>query len=90
MQTVTLARNAMATRFELVLIGVDAARLRAAGEEALAEVDRLDEVELKGGFPLGFDRRGDVAGRGDHSRLGPFDFACEQAERFTSIDLARS
>ncbi len=40
MQTVTLARNAMATRFELVLIGADAARLRAAGEEALAEVDR--------------------------------------------------
>ena len=42
MQTVTLARNAMATRFELVLIGGDAARLRAAGEEALAEVDRLE------------------------------------------------
>ena len=42
MQTVTLARNAMATRFEVVLIGADAARLRAAGEEALAEVDRLE------------------------------------------------
>ncbi len=42
METVTLARNAMATRFELVLIGADAARLRAAGEEALAEVDRLE------------------------------------------------
>jgi FAD:protein FMN transferase len=41
-QTVTLARNAMATRFELVLMGADAARLRAAGEEALAEVDRLE------------------------------------------------
>ncbi|HEY3912942.1 MAG TPA: FAD:protein FMN transferase [Verrucomicrobiae bacterium] len=41
-QTVTLARNAMATRFELVLMGEDPVRLRAAGEEALAEVDRLE------------------------------------------------
>jgi FAD:protein FMN transferase len=39
---VTLARQAMATRFELVLHGEDAVRLRAAGEEALAEVDRLE------------------------------------------------
>ena len=42
METVTLARNAMATRFEVVVIGKDAGRLRAAGEEALAEVDRLE------------------------------------------------
>lgn len=42
MQTVTLARNAMATRFEMVLMGPDPIRLRAAGEEALAEVDRLE------------------------------------------------
>ncbi len=42
METVTLARNAMATRFELVLHGENASRLRAAGEEALAEVDRLE------------------------------------------------
>jgi FAD:protein FMN transferase len=42
MQTVTLARNAMATRFEVVLIGENPVRLRAAGEEALAEVDRLE------------------------------------------------
>lgn len=41
-QTVSLARNAMATRFELMLMGPDAVRLRAAGEEALAEVDRLE------------------------------------------------
>ncbi len=32
----------MATRFELVLQGEDAVRLRAAGEEALAEVKRLE------------------------------------------------
>jgi thiamine biosynthesis lipoprotein len=43
MQTVTLAREAMATRFELVLHGENAMRLRAAGEEALAEVERLEQ-----------------------------------------------
>lgn len=42
MQTVTLARHAMATRFELVLHGDDAISLRAAGEEALNEIDRLE------------------------------------------------
>lgn len=41
-QTVALARHAMATRFEIVLHGADPSRLRAAGEEALDEVDRLD------------------------------------------------
>ena len=42
MQTVTLARDAMATRFELVLHGENAAALRAAGEEALDEIARLE------------------------------------------------
>jgi FAD:protein FMN transferase len=42
MQTVTLARNAMATRFELVLCGDNPIALRAAGEEALNEVERLE------------------------------------------------
>lgn len=42
METVTLARNAMATRFEIVLHGENRARLRGAGEEALAEVDRIE------------------------------------------------
>ncbi|MCU0782580.1 MAG: FAD:protein FMN transferase [Verrucomicrobia bacterium] len=42
MPTVTLARHAMATRFELVLHGDHPAALRAAGEEALAEIDRLE------------------------------------------------
>ena len=42
MHTVTLARHAMATRFELVLHGEDATALRAAGEEALDEIDRLE------------------------------------------------
>ncbi|PAW85129.1 MAG: hypothetical protein B9S33_10410 [Pedosphaera sp. Tous-C6FEB] len=40
---VTLARHAMATRFELVLHGGDAAALRAAGEEALDEIARLED-----------------------------------------------
>jgi thiamine biosynthesis lipoprotein len=42
METVALAVHAMATRFELVLYGEDAARLRAAGEEALREIERLE------------------------------------------------
>jgi thiamine biosynthesis lipoprotein len=37
-----LAAYAMATRFELVLDGGDDARLRAAGEDALDEIARLD------------------------------------------------
>lgn len=42
MTTVRLALEAMATRFELLLQGDDPVRLRAAGEEALAEIKRLD------------------------------------------------
>ena len=42
MTTVTLARHAMATRFELVLHGEGQSALRAAGEEALDEIDRLE------------------------------------------------
>jgi thiamine biosynthesis lipoprotein len=41
-QTVALARNAMATRFEIVLHGDDPVALRAAGEEALDEIDRIE------------------------------------------------
>lgn len=43
MLTVTLARHAMATRFELVLHGGEEAALRAAGEEALEEIARLED-----------------------------------------------
>jgi FAD:protein FMN transferase len=39
---VVLALEAMATRFELVLDGPDRARLRAAGEEALFEIERVE------------------------------------------------
>ena len=43
MQTVRMALNAMATRFELLLHGDDAVLLRGAGEEALAEIKRLEQ-----------------------------------------------
>jgi FAD:protein FMN transferase len=39
---VALALEAMATRFELLLDGADPVRLRAAGEEALAEIARVE------------------------------------------------
>jgi len=42
MPRVTLARHAMATRFEVVLHGPNPVALRAAGEEALDEIERLD------------------------------------------------
>ena len=37
-----LATRAMGTRFELVLDGDDETRLRAAGEEALFEIEEVD------------------------------------------------
>jgi len=42
MPPVTLACHAMATRFELVLHGDNPVALRAAGEEALGEIERLE------------------------------------------------
>lgn len=42
MPAVTLARHAMATRFEFVLHGENPVALRAAGEEALEEIDHLE------------------------------------------------
>lgn len=42
MQIVQVARNAMATRFEIVLHGSNATILRAAGEEALDEITKLE------------------------------------------------
>jgi FAD:protein FMN transferase len=41
---VAVALEAMATRFELVLPGDDAVRLRAAGEDALREVERAEAL----------------------------------------------
>ena len=42
METVRLARHAMATRFEIVLQGPRSSKLRAAGEEALDEIERIE------------------------------------------------
>lgn len=42
-EPVTLARHAMATRFEIVLHGDNPVALRAAGEEALNEIERLEK-----------------------------------------------
>jgi FAD:protein FMN transferase len=39
---VAVARNAMATRFEILLFGENVVALRAAGEEALDEIERLE------------------------------------------------
>lgn len=39
---IALSLHAMATRFEVLLHGADSVRLRAAGEEALGEIERLD------------------------------------------------
>ena len=39
---VAVARNAMATRFEIVVHGHDEASLRAAAEEALNEIQRIE------------------------------------------------
>jgi thiamine biosynthesis lipoprotein len=39
---ITLSLHAMATRFELVLYGDDSVRLRAAGEQAFQEIERLE------------------------------------------------
>ncbi|HWC77460.1 MAG TPA: FAD:protein FMN transferase, partial [Blastocatellia bacterium] len=41
-QIITLSLHAMATRFELVLCGDEPVRLRAAGEQALQEIERLE------------------------------------------------
>ena len=46
MKTVSLARNAMATRFEMMLHGEDELGLRAAGEDALDEISGM----LNNGF----------------------------------------
>ena len=42
METVRVARQAMATRFEIVLHGENPVSLRAAGEEALEEIERIE------------------------------------------------
>jgi hypothetical protein len=52
---VALGLEAMATRFELILAGDDPSRLRAAGEEALQEIRRV-EAQLSRYRPAERDR----------------------------------
>jgi thiamine biosynthesis lipoprotein len=62
---IALSVAAMATRFELVLAGDDPVRLRASGEAALAEIERLERQ-------LSFYRRdSDVAWINDRAADGP-------------------
>src|SRR5262245_31363926 len=62
---VLVARHAMATRFEIALHGNDPTRLRAAGEEALDEIDRLESL-------LSLYRPGtDIAEVNAHAHAGP-------------------
>jgi thiamine biosynthesis lipoprotein len=42
METITVARHAMATRFEMLLQGENGVALRAAAEQALDEIERLE------------------------------------------------
>jgi FAD:protein FMN transferase len=42
MKRLAVARNAMATRFEFLLLGEHEMQLRAAGEEALEEIERVE------------------------------------------------
>jgi FAD:protein FMN transferase len=63
--TLTLACDAMATRFELVLIGTDPLRLRAAGEMALEEIAEC-EARLSR-----FDPASDIARLNRQAGQGP-------------------
>ncbi len=65
MTPVTLATFAMATRFELVLYGENPVRLRAAGEEALGDIKRLDRQLSR------FDPESDVSWINAHAAEGP-------------------
>jgi len=62
---VRLACFAMATRFEILLEGEDPARLRAAGEEALAEIESLDRRLSR------FRPDSDVSRINAHAATGP-------------------
>lgn len=84
MQTLTLARNAMNTRFELVLHGDQAASLRAAAEEALTEVERI-EAQLSLFQPSSEIARVNALAAREPVRASPEVFALlEQAQRLSA------
>lgn len=84
METVTLACRAMNTRFELVLHGSNAASLRAAGEEALREVERL-EAQLSLFRPGSDIARVNALAAREPVRVSPETFALlEHAQRLSA------
>jgi thiamine biosynthesis lipoprotein len=80
MPPLTLARNAMNTRFELVLHGGSPASLRAAAEEALNEVERI-EAQLSLFRPDSEIARVNALAAFEPVRVSP--------EVFALLDLAR-
>jgi FAD:protein FMN transferase len=69
MPAVTLACHAMATRFELVLHGENPAALRAAGEEAIQQIEQLEaRLSL-------FRPSSEIAGLNTHAARGPVPVA---------------
>ena len=83
MLPVTLACQAMATRFEIVLAGHDPVRLRAAGEEALHEIGRL-EAQLSLYRPESEIAEVNARAAREPVRVSPRVFALlQQAERLS-------
>jgi thiamine biosynthesis lipoprotein len=64
-EDVRLAVEAMGTRFELVMYGADRVQLRAAGEEALAEIARLHRQLSR------YDRASDISWINAHAASAP-------------------
>ncbi len=82
-QPVRLARHAMATRFEWVLWGQTPERLRAAGEEALDEVDSLESALSRYRGSSDIARVNAEAGVGP-VRVSPSTFRLLERARFLS------
>jgi len=77
MPIITLARHAMATRFELALHGEKEPALRAAGEEALHEIDQL-EAQLSLYRPTSEIARANAQAAREPVRVSPRVFALLQ------------
>jgi len=87
MHTVAVALEAMATRFEIVLHGPDPVALRAAGEAALAEVQRL-EARLSLFRPDSEIARVNARAAREPVRVTPEVFALLERARQLSVETA--
>ena len=84
MHTVRVARQAMATRFEIVLHGDNPVSLRAAGEEAFEEIERV-ESRLSLYRPASEIARVNARAAREAVRVSPATFRLvEQAARLTA------